>query len=52
MEGVEWLQGDAGNEDAVESGRRQPLEEDEPHHVSFCCGLNLCVPQKFRTMKS
>ena len=31
---MEWLQGDAGNEDAVECGWQQPLEEDGDTFVS------------------
>ena len=52
IEWLEWLQGDAGNEDAVECGWWQPLQEDEPFHLCICYGLNLCVPQKFHMMKS
>ena len=49
---MEWLQGDAENEDAVECGWRQPLEEDEASsHLYLQWSHNLC-PRKFHLMKS
>lgn len=51
MQCMEWLQDDAGDEDAVGVGD-DPWVEDEPVHLCICYGLKLCVPQKFHIMKS
>ena len=44
---MEWLQGDAENEDAVECGWRQQLEEDGTSSRLYPYGLNFVSTRNF-----